>query len=60
MLTPSLTEIRMGAYQTGLYAMPGVPHSWPVLLLKFAQTGLPTIENTSFRPLGFFVVGMNE
>ena len=59
-LTPSLTEIVMGVYQTGLYAMPGVPHSWPVLLLKLAQTGLPVIENTSLRPLGFFVVGVNE
>ena len=59
-LTPSLTEILMPEYQTGLYAIPGVPHSWPVALLKLAQTGLLAIENTSFRPLGSFVVGVNE
>jgi hypothetical protein len=50
----------MPEYQTGLYAMPGVPHSWPVLLLKLVQAGLLAIENTSFRPLGFRVVGVNE
>ena len=59
-LTPSLTEILMGEYQTGLYARPGVPHSWPVVVLKLAQTGLFAIENTSFRPLGFCVLGVNE
>jgi len=59
-LTPSLTEILMGEYQTGLYARPGVPDSWPVLLLKLAQTGLLAIEKASFRPLGFWVVGVNE
>jgi hypothetical protein len=58
-LTPSLTEILMPEYQTGLFAMPGVPDNRPVLPLKVAQTGLLTMENTSFRPLGFAVVGVN-
>jgi hypothetical protein len=31
-----------------------------VLRLKFAQAGLLAIENKSFRPLGFRVVGVNE
>lgn len=40
--------------------MAGVPHKRPVLLLKLAQAGLLAIENTSLRPLGSLVVGVNE
>lgn len=42
--TPSLTLITIFEYTPTLAAV-GTPASWPVLALKLAQAGLPTIAN---------------
>jgi hypothetical protein len=43
---PSLTLITMFA-KLPIFAVVGVPESWPVVALKLAHTGLPEIENVS-------------
>jgi hypothetical protein len=57
LLVPSLTEITMFEVVPAL-ASCGVPESWPVLVLRLAQVGLPEIEKVSVLPLGFVVVGV--
>ena len=37
----------------------GVPASWPVVALKEAHAGLPTIENVSPAPRGLDATGVN-
>ena len=56
-LVPSLTEIRMPVNVPTLLE-DGVPDSWPVLLLKLAQLGLPEMEKVSVLPLGSVVEGV--
>jgi hypothetical protein len=38
----------------------GVPESWPVLLLKVAHAGWPTIENVRVPPAASVALGWNE
>ena len=52
---PSETEIVM---PEEVPAAVGVPLNLPVVVLKLAHEGRPTILNVSVPPLGFVVVGV--
>jgi len=56
---PSVTLMTMLA-SVPTSPVPGVPDSWPVVVLKAAQVGLFWIENVSAFPAGSLAVGVNE
>jgi hypothetical protein len=56
---PSLTRMMMFEY-VPICALVGVPASWPVAVLKLAQTGMPLMENDSVLPFASLAVGRNE
>ena len=56
-LTPSYAWMPISEYFPTLLA-PGVPDSFPVVVLKVAQTGFPVIEKASLRPAESVAVGV--
>ncbi len=56
---PSATLITIPVY-VPTFAAVGVPLSWPVVVLKVAQDGLPVMENVSVPPAASEALGWNE
>src|SRR3569833_1545317 len=59
LVVPSLTLMVIFAYVPRL-VVPGVPESWPVLVLKVAQAGLLAIAKVNLLPSASEAAGWNE